>query len=105
MTVSSRGLRVFASVFLSIFPMGACFGQAPKFTISTVAGIGTSGFAGDGGPATSASLSFPAGLTFDSAGNMYIADSFNSRIRKVAVDGTITTIATRRSFGKSGDGD
>ena len=101
--MSSRGLRVFASVFLSIFPMGACFGQAPKFTISSIAGMGTSGFAGDGGPATSASLSFPAGLTFDSAGNMYIADSFNSRVRKVALDGTISTIAGTGDFGDFGD--
>lgn len=102
-----RGLSGFATVFLAVVCFGppVCFGQAPKFTISTVAGIGTSGFAGDGGPATSASLSFPAGLTFDSAGNMYIADSFNSRIRKVAVDGTITTIAGTGTFGNSGDGD
>jgi len=102
-----RSLSGFAGVFLIgvCFGPAVCFGQAPKFTISTVAGNGTSGFAGDGGPATSASLSFPAGLTFDSSGNMYIADSFNSRVRKVAVDGTMTTIAGTGSFGNSGDGD
>ena len=87
---------------LNIF-VAAGFGQAPKFTISTVAGTGTSGFAGDGGPATSATLSFPAGLAFDSSGNMYIADSFNSRIRKVGADGNVTTIAGTGAFGFAGD--
>jgi uncharacterized protein (TIGR03437 family) len=100
MTVLRLGLGGFASVFL----MGVCFGQpAPKFTINTVAGIGVSGFTGDGGPATAANLAFPAGLAFDSAGNMYIADAANSRIRKVAADGTITTFAGTGDFGFFGD--
>ena len=105
MTVLRRGLSGFASLFLMgvCFGPAVCFGQAPKFTISTVAGIGVSGFAGDGGPATAANLAFPAGLAFDSAGNMYIADSFNSRIRKVAADGTITTFAGTGDFGYFGD--
>ncbi|MBZ5633609.1 MAG: SMP-30/gluconolactonase/LRE family protein [Acidobacteriia bacterium] len=92
-------MRGFASMFL----MAVCFGQAPKFTIGTVAGIGLPGFAGDGGPATAANLKFPAGLAFDSAGNMYIADSFNSRIRKVDTNGAITTIAGTGDFGYFGD--
>ena len=99
MTVSSRSLRLFASVFL----IGACFGQAPKFTISTVAGNGVAGFTGDGGQATLANLRFPAGLVFDSAGNMYIADSFNSRVRKVGTDGNINTFAGTGDFGNFGD--
>ena len=101
MTVLRRGLSGFVSLFL--IGLTACFGQAPKFTISTVAGVGASGFTGDGGPATAANLSFPAGLGFDSAGNLYIADSFNNRIRKVAVGGTISTIAGTGDFGYSGD--
>ncbi|HEY3732654.1 MAG TPA: hypothetical protein VGL63_01955 [Streptosporangiaceae bacterium] len=52
--------------------------------IYTVAGNGTGGFAGDGGPATSAKLSFPSGVAVDHAGNLLIADSLNSRIRVVA---------------------
>jgi DNA-binding beta-propeller fold protein YncE len=53
-------------------------------TIDTVAGNGTAGFGGDGGPAASASLERPFGIAFDTAGDLYIADTFNDRIRKVA---------------------
>ena len=72
-------------------------------TITTVAGGGPPGFAGDGGPATSASLSSPQGLAVDSAGNLYIADFYNERIRKVS-GGIITTIAGSGIQGFSGDG-
>ena len=94
-----RSLCGFASVFL----IGVCFGQAPKFTISTFAGIGASGFAGDGGAANAANLAFPAGITLDSSGNLYIADAFNSRVRKVDTNGTITTFAGTGDFGYFGD--
>jgi uncharacterized protein (TIGR03437 family) len=103
--VLRRGLRVFASTFL----MGVCFspavvfGQAPKFTISTFAGIGASGFTGDGGSATAANLAFPAAVALDSAGNLYIADASNSRVRKVDTNGTITTFAGTGDFGDFGD--
>jgi hypothetical protein len=61
--------------------------------ISTVAGNGTAGFSGDDGPATAAQLNSPRGIAVDAAGNLYIAEFFNSRIRKVdAVTGVITTI-------------
>src|SRR5215831_21079930 len=50
--------------------------------ISTVAGTGAAGFSGDGGPATAATLSFPMGMAFDPAGNLYFADEGNNRIRK-----------------------
>lgn len=73
-------------------------------TISTVAGNGTKGFGGDGGPAVAAQLDSPNGIALDSAGNLYIADQFNQRIRKVATDGTISTIAGNGSFNFSGDG-
>src|SRR4051812_41800205 len=101
---SSPGISpALASIFAGLFLAGACFAQAPKFTISTAAGIGLSGFTGDGGPANAANLKFPAGLAFDSTGNMYIADTFNSRIRKVAPDGTIATFAGTGDFGYFGD--
>jgi sugar lactone lactonase YvrE len=73
-------------------------------TIATVAGNGTAAFSGDKGPATSASLSFPYGLAMDTAGNLYIADTYNSVIRKVATNGTITTVAGDNVPGYSGDG-
>src|SRR5271157_2489901 len=72
-------------------------------TITTVAGNGTQGFSGDGGPASSASLSRPSGVAVDSAGNLYIADTYNWRIRKVS-GGTITTVAGTGNQGFSGDG-
>ena len=61
--------------------------------IRTIAGDGTEGFAGDGGPAARARLSLPSGLAFGRGGVLYIADAGNARIRAVAPDGTITTIA------------
>jgi sugar lactone lactonase YvrE len=61
--------------------------------LTTVAGIGTSGFSGDGGAAVAAQLSSPSGIAVDAAGNLFIADARNNRIRKVAPDGLITTVA------------
>jgi sugar lactone lactonase YvrE len=61
--------------------------------ITTVAGNGTAGYSGDGGLATSASLNAPAGLVVDAADNLLIADYSNDRIRKVASNGIITTVA------------
>src|ERR1017187_1681268 len=72
-------------------------------TISTVAGNGTSGFAGDGSTAIASSLNDPMGVAVDSADNLYIADSLNSRVRKVS-GGTITTVAGNGAFGFAGDG-
>jgi hypothetical protein len=73
--------------------------------ISTFAGTpGRCGFAGDGGPATSAKLYFPYGLAVDSHNNVYISDYSNQRIRKVS-SGTITTFAGNGTAGFLGDGD
>ena len=72
--------------------------------ITTVAGGGGRGFSGDGGPATAAALRFPLGVAVDGAGNLFIADSSNNRIRKVDGAGIITTVAGTGAFGFSGDG-
>jgi len=72
--------------------------------ITTVAGTGTAGFGGDGGPATSAQLNLPYGLAVDQAGYLYIADLNNSRVRRVSPDGTINTYAGSGGQGSSGDG-
>jgi uncharacterized protein (TIGR03437 family) len=69
---------------------------------TTVAGNGTQGFSGDNGPATSAQLNSPAGVAVDSAGNLYIADTWNNLIRKVS-GGVITTLAGIGASGFSGD--
>jgi sugar lactone lactonase YvrE len=76
----------------------------PSGTITTVAGTGAKGFAGDGLPATRASLSAPQGVAVDIAGNLYVADTGNNRIRKVSTGGVITTFAGSGSGGFSGDG-
>ena len=76
----------------------------PSGLISTIAGTGTLGFSGDGGPATSAKLNFPWGVAVDGTGNIYIADSYNNRIRKVSSTGIISTVAGNGIAGYSGDG-
>jgi cysteine-rich repeat protein len=73
-------------------------------TITTVAGTGQYGFSGDGGPATRAQLAKPDGVAIDASGQVYIADTYNHRIRKVALDGTITTIAGDGNGTYGGDG-
>ena len=72
--------------------------------ITTFAGTGTSGYSGDGGPATDARLNYPKGLFADQSGNVFIADTLNHCIRKVDPDGIITTVAGTGSSGYSGDG-
>jgi len=72
--------------------------------ISTIVGNGNPGYSGDGGAATAAQLNLPAGVAFDAAGNLYIADQTNQRIRKINTIGIITTIAGNGTQGFSGDG-
>ena len=68
--------------------------DAATGVITTVAGNGSGGFSGDGGPATSASLQGPHSLQADAAGNLFIADTLNARVRRVdATSGVITTVA------------
>lgn len=84
------------------------FDAAGVGTVDTIVGTGVPGFSGDDGPATSAQLSAPKGLTVDSTGRLFIADGANSRIRRVIFDddgiGTITTVAGVGGGNFSGDG-
>lgn len=73
-------------------------------TISTVAGNGISGFSGDGGSATSKSLSYPGGVCLDASGDLYISDTNNHRVRKVNTAGSISTVVGNGVLGFSGDG-
>lgn len=73
--------------------------------ITTVAGDGSAGFSGDGGPATAAALNFPSDVDVDAAGNLYIADTSNFLVRRVdAVSGNISTVAGNGFGGFQGDG-
>lgn len=76
---------------------------SPNGVINTIAGSGTIGYSGDGGPATSAQLAYPCGIAFDASGNIYIADSGNNVIRQVNPSGTINTIAGSNTRGYAGD--
>src|SRR5580658_2610842 len=78
--------------------------SAQSQTITTYAGNGALSYGGDGGPAAAAALNHPKGLAFDAAGNLYIADSDNYRIRQVSPTGIITTIAGTGNDTYSGDG-
>ena len=73
--------------------------------ITTIAGTGLAAFAGDGGPSTAASLDHPESVAFDPAGNLYIADAYNGRIRKVGTGtGIVSTIAGGGDYGFLGEG-
>ena len=80
------------NLYISEFSAHRVRKVTPAGLISTSAGTGIEGFAGDGGPATAAQLAFPAGLALDRMGNLYIADSQNQRVRQVLVTGQIVTI-------------
>ena len=73
-------------------------------TIETIAGTGAASFGGDDGPAVAAFLRDPVGVAVDGAGNVFVVDFSNNRIRKVDAGGTITTIAGTGVSGFSGDG-
>jgi hypothetical protein len=75
--------------------------DATTSLLTRIAGNGTPGFSGDGGPATNAQM-IPAGIALDSAGDLYIADAANSRVRRVS-NGIVTTVAGSGSNGFSGD--
>ena len=92
------------NLYVSSADRDAVYKISPTGTLSTVAGNGSEDFEGDGGPALKAALNGPVGLALDKAGNLYISDSNNHRIRKVnASNGVITTMAGNGSWGFEGD--
>ena len=100
-------MRYIGLVMLCMLGLGAgnaSFADEGADIIITVAGNGDFGFSGDGGPATQAKLSAAAGVAVDAGGNIYIADTGNHRIRRVAPDGIITTFAGSNYYGFAGDG-
>jgi uncharacterized protein (TIGR03437 family) len=100
----SRARMVLLAGVVLAFPLFLCRAQTtPPYTISTVAGNGTSGFSGDAGAATSAQLNTPSAVALDRASNLFIADQANQRVRKVASGGTISTLAGNGSASYGGD--
>ncbi len=94
----------FGNLYIADYGNNCIRKVAANGIITTVAGSVSSGYSGDGGMATKALLYSPAGVAFDAPGNLYIADTYNNRIRKVAANGIITTVAGDGRFGYSGDG-
>lgn len=86
------------NVFVADFANSVVRKLSADGTVSTVAGTGSQGYSGDGGPATSAQLAFPTAVAIDSNGNLLIADYFNRCIRKVDAKGSISTLATASGF-------
>ena len=84
--------------------MTHAFGKSGKIgAITTIAGNGTFGYTGDGGPATQATSYYPAAVSSDPAGDVYIDDSYNTVIRMIDTAGNIHTVAGNGTFGFSGD--
>jgi hypothetical protein len=75
----------------------------PDGTLRVIAGNGIARFSGDGGPATSASINPVGGLAVDAAGSVYLADTYNSRVRKTTPDGTITKVVGSRTCANPSD--
>ena len=86
---------------LALAVLSVCYGQG---VISTVAGNGTLVSSGDGGPATKAGIGLPTDVAFDSAGNIYIVEYGNNRVRKVDTTGKISTFAGNGTADSAGDG-
>jgi sugar lactone lactonase YvrE len=91
----------------SLYIADSYYGRIRKVTpagmISRIAGTGVRGYSGDGGPALDAQLSQPYGMAIDGAGNLFVADLDNNRIRKISAAGVITTVAGTGAAGFSGD--
>src|SRR5439155_21527331 len=119
-TVAGGGPNHVPAILAAIPPVGLAFDASGNYYVialnhvfrvdstgqlTVYAGNGMSGFAGDGGPATLAELAHPDGVAVDAAGNLFIADTSNNRIRRVDVaTQVISTVAGNGTYGSSGDG-
>jgi sugar lactone lactonase YvrE len=112
----SKGLATDSGGNLYFTSLNSVFKVGPDGSLVRIAGNGRAGYSGDGGPATDAGFSMdqrvdsppylgslPPGLAVDNAGNVYVADNGNSRIRKISVYGVVTTVAGTGAIGFSGD--
>ncbi|MCL6614543.1 MAG: hypothetical protein K6U03_08025 [Firmicutes bacterium] len=100
---TSSALRPDGSIYIADSYNHRIRRVGPDGIITTVAGTGTAGYSGDGGPATGARLSSPTGVALGPDGSIYIADYSNHRIRRVGPDGIITTVAGTGAAGYGGD--
>ena len=116
-TLSLRALVILICSALSLLVLGLPVLHAATVTqlqdvsevtrhsiITTIAGNGVAGGSGDDGPATQATLNTPASLAIDTAGNVFVADAFNHRIRKISPRGDITILVGTGEAGADGDG-
>ena len=101
---SGVAVDVDGNLFIAVITFSNIRRVDPSGNITTIAGVGRWGFSGDDGPAVEAHLSGPGDLALDAAGNLFIADAGNNRIRRVDSSGIITTIAGTGERGFSGDG-
>lgn len=92
------------SLFVVSMTLFTCAAQAQVQKIMTLAGRGSAGFSGDGSNSSSCEFSGPVGVAVDTAGNVFVNDFYNRRIRKIAVNGIITTIAGNGGTGNTGNG-
>ena len=101
--IKNSYLKIVGLLIGTAFVTGTGRAQAPVYTIATVAGNATSGYSGDGGPASEAQLQNPCKIATDKSGNLFIADQGNARIREVS-GGNINTVAGNGTNGYTGDG-
>lgn len=100
----NRVLQPYFSLILFAILIGYAQGATAQDVITTIAGDGSVGITGDGGPATSAKLNQPSGVFVDGGGNVFIADQYNNKIRKIAAtNGYMSTVAGTGSAGYTGD--
>jgi sugar lactone lactonase YvrE len=104
MAIAPQGMAADASGNLFFISLNCVFRLDQNGIVTRVAGNSRTGYSGDGGPALSAMFNTASGLAVDAAGNVYVADLLNRRLRKVSPAGIVTTVAGTGVFGYSGDG-